>query len=427
MNAGARRAAMWALIVVVPAPLVAVLNASMPDTFNVRWPASVGLIAYCWWLLALVLSTRPRWADRWVGLPQVYLLHGVLGVGAIAAAFLHRENSFAADDLVKRLGDVAFFGGLAVVCYSIVFLSGWLTDRIGAVAAFKRWFETRFLRHQVSVWIHRFNLVAIGLIFLHVHLIGRINRHLGFMIFFDVVTVAALGLWAWWKWGAPDGYLTGRVRDNHALNDSAISLSVDLDAPAPQVRPGDYYFVRFEAAGLPREWHPFSATDASQEAIRFTIRRRGDGTRTMDRVPAETRVRLEGPFGLFDEIVAASPNEAPLVLVGLGAGVAPLLSLIDAHAASRPIHLMRSLHRPADDFYAEAIDGYIRDSGGRLRVTTQVGRFRRGQFRELLTPDEIEQGSFFVVGPSPAVLASRRALRAAGVAAARLHDERMTL
>lgn len=32
-------------------------------------------------------------------------------------------------------------------------------------------------------------------------------------------------------------------------------LSVALDRPATAARPGDYYILRFEAAGIGREWH----------------------------------------------------------------------------------------------------------------------------------------------------------------------------
>lgn len=421
-----RKLLLWSLVALFPLPLVFTLNLQLGDAGPVRLYVSLGLVAYSWWLLAILLSVRPSWLDRGVGLPSVYALHGALGVLAVAAAYLHRENTFAVDRLVRDLGDWAFWLAFGVLCYSVLFMSGWLTDRSRLLHAVKA-AVGRVAPHQVAIWLHRVNLVVVVLICLHVHLISRINQHLAFMVLFDAYTVVVLSVYAWKKWIAPDAFLTGTVRENTALNGSTRKLTVTLDRRAASARPGDFYFLRFEAPGISREWHPFSATDDGQDALTFTIRQIGDFTGGLGTVSPGTRVRLEGPFGRFDSTIAERPADRPLVFLGMGAGVAPLLSLTAAHHPDRRIRLLWSVHRPDDAYYSTLLHDYERRSAGRLSVTTQVGRFRHDELAELLTPEEVAHGQYFVVGPNPAVLAGQRMLRRIGVSGRRIHHERLTM
>ncbi|MFL5998476.1 MAG: ferric reductase [Streptomyces sp.] len=422
----ARTLLLWGLAAVFPLPLALTLNAQLTDVTSMRLYISLGLVAYCWWLLAILLSVRPSWLDRAVGLRHIYALHGVLGILALIPAYLHRENTFAPSTWARDLGDWAFWAAFAVLCYSLLFMSGWLTDRSPLLLKVKSRLELVF-RHQLSVWIHRLNLAAVLLIWLHVHLIDRVAQHFAFMVLFDLYTVVVLGIYVWKKWIAPDSYLTGRVQDNVALNRATRRLAVTLDRTSTTSRPGDFYFLRFEDPGIGREWHPFSATDDRHDTLTFTIRQTGDYTRKAGGVAPGTPVRLEGPFGQFDQTVRQHPAGAPLVLVGMGAGVAPLLGLISAHRGDRRIHLLWSVRRPEDAYYGTLLKEYENLSGGRLTVTVRTGRFTRDDLAHALSEEEVASGAFFVVGPNPAVLATQRTLRRIGVSRGRTHHERLTM
>ncbi|MFH8655177.1 ferric reductase [Streptomyces afghaniensis] len=394
---------------------------------QLRFYIFLGLVAYGWWLLAIALSVRPPWLDRLVGLPSIYGLHGMLGFLAIYAAYEHSENSYSPSQLARDLGDWGFYGALTVLSYSVFFMSGWLTDRSRLLLSVKRMLEKVF-RHQLSVWIHRMNLVIVAMIWLHAHLLLRVNQHLSFMMLFDLYTVVVLGVYAWKKWIAPDTYLTGTVIGNEARGGSTRKVSVAVDGTATKLQPGDSLFLRFEgASAVSKEWHPFSVTDDSQKTLAFTISQHGDYTRRLGRVEPGAVVRLEGPFGRFESIVQSRKPDAPLVLLGMGAGVAPLLSLIAAHHTTRHIHLLWAVRKPEDAYYREEREKYQAASEGRLRVTTNIGRFRRDDLANSLSAEEVEKGEFFIVGPNPAVLANRCLLRCIGVGIRRIHDERLTM
>jgi predicted ferric reductase len=346
-----RKIAFWLLAILFPLPMLLVLNASLSDVFEVRLFIMLGALAYSWWLASILLSVRPAKLDRWVGLPQIYTLHGILGVTALLAAYLHLENTHAHSRLASDVGHWAFYLSLAVVLYSIVFMSGWLVDRFRAVAKVKHWLE-HVLRHQVSLWLHRLNLVAVVLIAVHAHVIAQIRQHFIFMLVFDLYTIAVLGIYTWKKWIAPDSYLTGTVVENRALNGSTRQVRIALDKASSNIRPGDFFFLRFEGPGISREWHPFSLSDASQDTLVLTIRQLGDYTKTVPQVPVGTAVRFDGPFGGFDGIVRESGRDKPLVLIGMGAGVAPLLSIAAGYLQQRHITLLWSIHSPSDNHYA---------------------------------------------------------------------------
>ncbi|WP_275559099.1 FAD-binding oxidoreductase [Streptomyces sp. 5-6(2022)] len=422
-----RKLLFWSCAVVFPLPLVLTFDSLSTDPEQLKFYIFLGLTAYAWWLLSVLLSVRPSWLDRFVGLPSVYGLHGMLGVLAVVAAYIHRENSYAPSPLARDLGDWSFYGALAVLFFSVFFMSGWLVDRSRLLLKVKGFLEVLF-RHQFSLWIHRINLVIVAAIWLHAHLLVRMNQYFAFMVLFDSYTVIVLSIYAWKKWIAPDTYLTGSVTRNYALGGSTRSLSVKLDKKSTMVLPGDFFFLRFEgSSAVNGEWHPFSVTDDSQETLTFTIRQHGDFTGRLGAVEPGTRVRLEGPFGHFESIVQRRDREAPLVFLGMGAGVAPLLSLAAAHHTTRKIHLLWAVRSPEDAYYKEVLEDYQKASDDKFRVTVRVGRFRREDLAGVLTTEEVMKGSFFIVGPNPGVLANQRLLRGMGVSAWRIHQERLTM
>ncbi|WP_327672744.1 MULTISPECIES: ferric reductase [unclassified Streptomyces] len=422
-----RKLAFWSIAVIFPLPLVALFETESGDPDRLKNIIVLGLVAYCWWLLAVLLSARPGWLDRRVGLPAIYGLHGMLGVLALGLAYIHSQNSYAPSALARDLGEWALYGSFGLLCFSVFFLSGWLVDRSQLVGRVKALLE-KVVRRQLSVWVHRLNLLVIAAIWLHVHLLGRASEHFAFMVLFDFYTVSVLGVYVWKKWISPDGYLTGTVRSNIARGETTRVVTVVLDRPDARIRPGDFFFLRFEGSkAIGKEWHPFSVTGDSQKELTFTIRQHGDYTRKISDVEVGTRVRLEGSFGRFESIVQGLDDDTPLVLLGMGAGIAPLLSLAAAHHKRRPIELLWSVRRPDDPYYGDVLDEFVRDSGGSMRVTTRVGRFRKEHLAAALSPHAVEKGAVFVVGPNPAVLASRSTLRRVGVARRRVHDERLTM
>ncbi|WP_167147776.1 ferric reductase [Actinomyces sp. ZJ308] len=426
------RLTLWGVAVLLPLPLVAAYGSQAVGPLVMRQEVALGIIAYVWWLLAIVLSLRWRWLERRVGLASIYGLHGMLGLAALVLAWLHQRSTYGVDPLGARLGIWAWYLSIATVSLAVFFLSGWIVDHVPGAARLRSWLE-HLLPHGLGVWLHRINLVIVVMVLVHAHLLVRLRGgYVGFLLLLDVVTAAVLIAWAWWAWRRRRPRATVVV--NEGLNPDLRRLVLAPDAPMSRLEPGDVVFIkvvprswgaalaRLWRQGTPGDWHPFSVTGADPERLSFLIRQLGDFTRSLSELPVGARVAMQGPYGRFGRIAEAG-GDRPLVLVGMGAGNAPLLSMIETYARRRPVHLLWSV-RPVDREAATALVAPYRDDA---RVTVQERRFTEDDLTRILQDRETALGQFFIVGPPRAVIAMRRTLHRVGVPRAHLHDERLTM
>lgn len=158
----------WMIAVgLLPTPfLYSFFSGTRGLTGSSRTGIGFGIIAYVWMLLAIYIGTKPKWLDRLIGLPAAYMLHGILSLVAIVLAFIHKNLNHSYG-LVALTGNIAFILFLSLALYSIIFMAGWLTSRIPLLAKLKRQLEIVF-KHEISIWLHRLNLIATFLIFIHV-------------------------------------------------------------------------------------------------------------------------------------------------------------------------------------------------------------------------------------------------------------------
>ena len=91
--------------------------------------------------------------------------------------------------------------------------------------------------------------------------------------------------------------------------------------------------------------HPYSiAALPAGPYLRFTVRELGDHSGSLAQLEPGTRVAIEGPYGAF---TLREGGDARIVLVGGGAGMAPVLALVRALAEARSAYEAR--YRSARD------------------------------------------------------------------------------
>ena len=410
-------------LLLFPAPLVLSLNLGMGagNTPQLIW-IDCGVIAYAWWLFEVFLATRPTWLDRLIGLPALYFVHGLLGVDALLIAFVHRNFLISMGAQIRLTGKVAWYLALFGIIYASLFMSGWLVDRLPVIARVKTKLQF-FFKHRLSLWIHRLNLVAILLIWLHVHLIGRVNHQLVFMLLFDGYTVLILSAYLWQKWVAPTQRRTGQVLATQRLNERTVLITLVFRGARQLFQAGDFFFFTFD--GISREAHPFSVVnqaDAAGEQIQILVRSVGDDTRKLQQVAVGTVVQVEGPFGRFAAIV--EQDRRPLVLIGLGSGLAPLLSLARTYLGTRSIQVIWTVKNDRDRYFVTDLAALV---DPQFSYFIQNGRLRSEQLSTMISPEKLAQARFLIVGPASAVLSIRKMLRQAGVPRDHLTDERLTM
>lgn len=203
-------------------------------------------------------------------------------------------------------------------------------------------------------------------------------------------------------------------------------------------RGGQFFVWRFlDGAGWSRG-HPFSLSSAPRrDELAISARIVGDGTARLAGLRPGTRVLIEGPYG---RMTGDERRGHKLLLVGAGAGVAPLVSLLesepyapgDATLVTRDSTLDAALR-------GAAIAALVRDRG--VRHVPLIGprassatpwlpathaAWNGADALRHLAPD-LGEYDVFVCGPQPWMDAVTRDLRAAGVAPARIHTESFTI
>lgn len=420
----------WLIILVIlPLPLLWLLNAGLTDSFHNLLIYDLGLLAYTYWLTIVYLSTRPKWLERWLGLPKMYLVHGLLGVCALALALLHSQLSFSMQRWGVLTGWLALYLAIGGVFYAAFFLSGWLVDYSPRAAKLKKRLQRPF-NHRVSLWLHRLNFVVIALIWFHVHLIPRLYQLTGFIIFFDCYTLVAVAAYCWQHFVATDlAKNKGRVIGNRPLSPRVQEVTVKLSSQASPYQAGAVYFLSFRGRGIPAEWYSFSVASASQAAppeVKLVIDRVGDFTKRIGQVPPGCPVVLQGPFGRFEQEIEATAPQTPLVLIAMGVGIAPLRSLVQRYVGKRPITLLWSVHVPTERYF----EGEFKDLAKReatFAYHSQVGRLTKERLATLLTESERVRAKVIVVGSAQGVLAIEGALLGLGFKKRQFIDERLTI
>lgn len=424
MRHAGRIALLWLILIILPLPLVILLDRLLVDIPANLAVYDLGIIAYVWWLADIILATRPRRLANWLTLPTLYLTHGLLGVFALVAATFHKFLAFSMFPLIKQTGNIAWYLEVGLMVYAVIFLAGWLVDRVPAIRALKAFLERVLFRHQVTIWLHRLNWLAVALIWLHVHLIARLNLP-AFRWTFDLYTVVTVVIYLAWQWRQKWGLPTGTVTANKPVGTDLQEVTIDLPAGA-HYHAGDFYFLSFrDRQEISGESHPFSVSSAprkSPAAATLTIQRRGDFTRRLANVTTGTPVKLAGPYGQFDQEVATSTG--PVILYGLGTGVAPLLGLAEQYAGTKPLHLVWTGKQTAIPLYRDRLQE-LQAAG--VKVDTSLHRYTPADLYRLLTSEELTNGTFLIVGSAAKVVAVERTLHRLGVVRRNLHDERLTM
>ena len=205
-------------------------------------------------------------------------------------------------------------------------------------------------------------------------------------------------------------------------------------------QPGQHVDIRLTAEDGYQAERSYSIASAPNDEAMFdlTVERVSDGEVSPflhDVLVAGDRFEVRGPIGGY--FVWAGAATAPLLLIGGGSGVVPLMSMIRRRAqigSAVPCTLLYSSRSPEDVIYADELERRARRDDG-LRVVHTftraqppgwTGYSRRIDMRML---GEVLEGSgrmasAYVCGPTPLVEATAQALVALGLAAGQVRTER---
>jgi ferredoxin-NADP reductase len=205
-----------------------------------------------------------------------------------------------------------------------------------------------------------------------------------------------------------------------------------------RAKAGQFFLWRFlDGPGWTRA-HPFSLSAAPErgEAV-ISARIAGDGTQRLTRMRPGTRVMVEGPYGVA---TGEERRGEGLLLLGAGAGVAPLVSILESepYAPDQAVLVTRE-HAPGDGLRTQAIRDLVRTRGlihyavdgarGSEGTTWLPATHSGWDGAELLRwfAPEVQRRDVYVCGPTPWMEAVGADLREAGVPKQQIHTEAFSI
>ncbi|RFE02178.1 FAD-binding oxidoreductase [Streptococcus parauberis] len=364
----------WLVILfILPLPFLYTLKTGLTGVHaNSSLGISLGVLAYVWMLTSTYIATKPKWIDRWLGLPSAYMIHGMISLLAIFLAFLHKELD-PSNGLIKNTGDIAFVIFLGLAAYSMIFMAGWLTSRFQILETIKKLLESVF-KHEISVWLHRLNVLATLLIFIHIQLIDFIVSNKAFMLLIWLYSIFVFLAYLWFHFKPAAHGIQAILISNFEIAPNIRELQVQLPRRSRlKFHPGDFAFISFPQLKGMAEPHPFSLvnTPGREGVLTFAIRGDGDFTRQLAQVPNNSPIRVDGGFGKYQSLIKSFKPKETIIIAG-GIGVVPLLSVAEGNPHI-PTQFFYTVKSPEQFIYQDRLMQWQENPN--FKSYCQVGRY----------------------------------------------------
>lgn len=206
-----------------------------------------------------------------------------------------------------------------------------------------------------------------------------------------------------------------------------VSITVggrDIDALG--ARSGQFFRWRFVT---PDHWttaHPFSlSAPPKDDELRLTVAAVGDGSRRLQDVAVGTWVVAEGPYGA---VTPERRTRRDVLMIAGGTGIAPVRALFESlplHEGEDLLLLYRS--RSAQRvLFRDELDAIAAARGARIVHSLGEDPSWLAAPALLAVAPDLAGRDVYLCGPPGMTAAARASLRAAGLPARHLHEERFT-
>ena len=191
-------------------------------------------------------------------------------------------------------------------------------------------------------------------------------------------------------------------------------------------RSGQYFSLRFLTLDGWFRSHPFSLSQGPDgQTLRFTVKAQGGWTRRLRRMRPDTRVIVEGPYGVLH---GGRRSRDRVLLIGGGIGITPMRALFETLPAEEGgIDLIYRASERKELLFRDELDAIARSRGGRVHYL--VGR-REELGADPLSGDELRRRipdivkrDIYLCGPERMMRSLHKTLRKIGVPASRIHLE----
>lgn len=419
-------------LALVLAPLLILLSGPVPAGRGFWWDLSMamGFAGIAMLGVQFLLTARFRRASAPFGLDILYYFHRYMAIFAFALIGSHYLLIRAVNP--DALGNADPFtapgymtaGRVALLCFAAVIITAIWRKPLGI--PYDAW---RLLHVLLTLMGLHLAVAHIEGVDYYINTPGKRPLWIAFTLSWVllIVYVRVLKPWRMRK-------TLYRVLDVKSETASSWTLALEADGHAGlRFQPGQFAWLTLRASPFALKEHPFSFSSSAErpQRLEFTIKDRGDFTRTIPSlVPGEVAY-LDGPYGAFSVDRYAAPG---FVFIAGGVGIAPIMSMLrtlaDRHERRPLILIDANRRRDGIIFYAALEELKTRLV---LRVVHvleepdadwngEQGRITQDLLDKVL-PGNRAHLEYFLCGPKPMTLSVEQALQALRIPARRQHTE----
>lgn len=309
---------------------------------------------------------------------------------------------------------------MAVIVYSLVFMASWLTSRISVLMKIKKVLEKIF-KHELSMWIHRINLVAALLAFLHILLIPYIRSIVPFTVLVILYTVIAFGAYGYYAYNKYLNVQIGILKNVRKVDNNITELTITTSKSVlRKIEAGDFAFISFPNIKGMKEHHPFSILNIPERDgyVQMSIEGVGDFTKNLSNLEVGEKVNLTRGYGILSSMIEKSGKNERFVLIGGGIGVVPLLGLADKFD-DKDITFLYTVKKDKKLLYQEKFELWNERSN--FKSHCQNGRFSSEQLSDYLPIGD--DYNYIIAGPMVMNISYEKLLKEKGIGKNRIFYE----
>ncbi len=399
-----------------------------------------GIISYCYFLNALIISARIPYFDRLYGHDKVIIFHGYLATAAalFAAAHLYfKRIYFPENNLQINVGIAALSLFFSVIAVTVLIMVNNPLHRLKPIAAIKTFFHrTIKLDYSGLKLFHNLTALASVLMIIHVMMASPTaenNTRLGIM---GLWGIAAIGTYLYHKFirlivTAARSLQVTRVV---SLNDSVTELHMcRTKGFKTKHKAGQFGYFRILSKMCGSEEHPFtiSSPPESNELV-ITIKNLGDYTSKLNNIETGAKVLYDGPYGTF----TPAESGAPVLFIAGGIGITPFLSILSHWnnvSNRREVTLLWSARNEEEMTHKNQLEKIAETNPNFRFIPLVTNRDHTILQRQLLDSNFLshslpvpEKCRVYICGPELMRLSAEKALKSIGVKRAHINFEKFS-
>ena len=421
------------------------------DTFLFPYDAAMifGIFGICYFLNALLLSTRIRYFDRLYGHDRVMRLHARMAASAFILILIHRQFKVMDGQLIPTaqilIGTIALIVFAVTIAITLLLMVKNIFHRLKFFRRFRSWMTSRAPADYSKLKIlHNLLPLAALTAVVHVMTASTTAGYIGRTAFMAAYTFTVAALYVRFKFVRPM-LLRRRVYTVTEIRNPGTKVTeVRLSGKKLTFKAGQYAYWRFLSRSVGNEEHPFTISSApGEEEIGFSAKALGDYTAALPRLRLGEEAIIDGPYGKF--ILPPDDSTTVLFIAG-GIGITPFRSMVQSMAdnhSMRRTTLVWAVSNREDLVYGGEFLQLVKrlpsfrykpviKTPGEVAGEGTLADFESGRVtKELihgLCPDLAESKTVvYFCGPDPMREAIMKILKSIGVTRRRIHFEKFSL